>query len=314
MMVAQRKFERRGGVFYAPVDLPKVTDHPTEAKEPVYNGTIIRFLKAVLKSQGIRVTVFGAENIPTTGPAMLAMNHTGYYDFIFGEVAAHLRGKRLVRFMAKKEIFDTPVAGPLMRAMKHVSVDRSSGASSLEAAVAHLREGQLVGIFPEATISRSFELKEFKNGAVRIAAEAGTPLIPMVAWGSQRIWTKDHPRRLGRTNTPVFIRVGEPVDPSGDPEVAILRLKNAMQVLLDRVREDYNRTYGPFPAGEYWIPNALGGSAPTLIDAAEIDQQERAARVAKKEKKAAAKLDKRADAALGNARSFIDSLKERFRR
>ena len=313
-MAGQRKFEKRAGVFYVPAGLPEVPDHPTEAKEPVYNGIIIRLLKGLLKTQGIRVTVFGAENIPTTGPAMLAMNHTGYYDFIFGEVAAHLRGKRLVRFMAKKEIFDTPVAGPLMRAMKHVSVDRSSGASSREEAEAHLRDGQLVGIFPEATISRSFELKEFKNGAVRIAEGADVPLIPMVTWGSQRIWTKDHPKRLGRTNTPVFIRVGEPVGTSGTPEEAIERLRVAMQELLDRVRDDYNRAYGPFPAGAYWQPAAAGGTAPTLIDAAEIDRQERAARAAKKEKKAAAKLDKRADAALGNARTFIDSMKEKFRR
>jgi 1-acyl-sn-glycerol-3-phosphate acyltransferase len=313
-MAAQQKFERRAGVFYVPAGLPEVPDHPTEAKEPVYNGVIIRLLKGLLKAQGIRVTVFGAENIPTTGGALLAMNHTGYYDFIFGEVAAHLRGKRLVRFMAKKEIFDTPVAGPLMRAMKHVSVDRSSGAASREEAEEHLRDGQLVGIFPEATISRSFELKEFKNGAVRIAEDAGVPLIPMVTWGSQRIWTKDHPKRLGRTNTPVFIRVGEPVDTSGTPEEAIERLKEAMQELLDQVRDDYHRAYGPFPAGAYWLPAAAGGTAPTLVDAAEIDRQERAARAAKKEKKAAAKLDKRADAALGNARTFIDSVREKFRR
>ncbi|QGU05730.1 lysophospholipid acyltransferase family protein [Corynebacterium comes] len=313
-MADQRKFGKRGGMIYAPVDLAKVPDHPTEAKEPVYNGTIIRIVKAILRAQGVRITVFGAENIPTTGGAMLAINHTGYYDFIFGGIPAHLRGRRLVRFMAKKEIFDTPVAGSLMRAMKHVSVDRSSGASSREEAEAHLRDGQLVGIFPEATISRSFELKEFKNGAVRIAAEAGTPLIPMAIWGSQRIWTKDHPKRLGRTNTPVFIRVGEPVDPGGDPEEAIQRLKDAMQVLLDRVRDDYQRAYGPFPAGEYWIPAAMGGTAPTLADAAEIDSRARAAKAAKREKKAAAKLDRRADAALGNARTFIDSMKEKFRR
>lgn len=313
-MAGERTFEKRGGMIYAPVELEKVPDHPTEAKEPVYNGTIIRLVKAILRAQGIRITVFGAEHIPAEGGALLAVNHTGYYDFIFGGIPAHLRGRRLVRFMAKKEIFDAPVAGSLMRAMKHVSVDRSSGASSREEAEAHLRDGQLVGIFPEATISRSFELKEFKNGAVRIAAEVGAPLIPMVIWGSQRIWTKDHPKRLGRTKTPVFIRVGEPVDPTGDPDVAIQRLRDAMQALLEQVRDDYQRAYGPFPAGEHWMPASLGGTAPTLADAAEIDRRDRAARTAKKERKAAAKLDRRADAALGNARTFIDSVKERFRR
>ena len=68
-----------------------------------------------------------------------------------------------------------------------------------------------MGVFPEATISRSFELKEFKAGAVRMAAAAGVPLLPTVIWGSQRVWTKDHPKRLGRTRTPLRIHVGEPI-------------------------------------------------------------------------------------------------------
>jgi len=311
--MAKRPFTKRAG-FYVPRELPEVPDHPVEATERPYNGIIIPIAKALMKAQGIRLTVFGAENIPLQGPALLAVNHTGYYDFIFGGIAAHLRGRRLVRFMAKKEIFDAPVAGPLMRAMKHLPVDRSAGASSLVDAVERLRAGQLVGIFPEATISRSFELKEFKNGAARIAAEADAPLIPMVIWGSQRIWTKGHPKRLGRTRTPVFIRIGEPVDPTGNPDEAIARLKDAMQVLLDRVQDDYTRAYGPFPAGEFWIPAEDGGSAPTLIDADRIDAEAKAAKKARAEEKAAAKLDKRADAKLGNARSFIDKVKEKLRR
>ena len=312
-MAANPRFRKVRG-FHVPADLPDVPDHPVESRESPYNRIIIPIARGLMKAQGIRLTVFGAENIPADGPALLALNHTGYYDFIFGGIAAHLRGRRLVRFMSKKEIFDTPVAGPLMRAMKHLQVDRSAGASSLEEAVARLREGQLVGIFPEATISRSFELKEFKNGAARIAAAADAPLVPMVIWGSQRIWTKGHPKRLGRTNTPVFIRVGEPVDPTGGPDVAMPRLKDAMQALLDRVKDDYNRAYGPFPAGEFWIPNVDGGSAPTLDDARRIDTEARAAKAAAREAKAAAKLDKRADAILGNARTFIDRVKEKLRK
>lgn len=311
--MAKRPFTRRRG-FYVPTGLSEVPDHPVEAQETPYNRVIIRLARALMKAQGIRLTIFGAENIPLEGPALLALNHTGYYDFIFGGIPAHLRGRRLVRFMAKKEIFDAPVAGPLMRAMKHLPVDRSAGASSLAEAVARLRAGQLVGIFPEATISRSFELKEFKNGAARIAAEADAPLIPMVIWGSQRIWTKGHPRRLGRTKTPVFIRVGEPVDTSGDPDAAIQRLKDSMSVLLDRVRDDYTRAYGPFPAGEFWIPAEDGGSAPTLPDARRIDTEARAAKTARAEARVSARLDKRADATLGNARTFVDRVKERLRR
>ena len=140
--------------------------------------------------------------MPATGGAVMAVNHTGYLDFAFAGLAARPAG-RLVRFMAKEQVFRHPVSGPLMRGMHHIPVDRDAGAASYRAAVAALKAGEIVGVFPEATISRSFELKEFKSGAVRMAAAAGVPLLPTVIWGSQRIWTKGLPRRLGRTRTPV---------------------------------------------------------------------------------------------------------------
>ncbi|QGU08551.1 1-acyl-sn-glycerol-3-phosphate acyltransferase [Corynebacterium occultum] len=299
------EYTTRGGMFRVPADLPEVPDHPVESKESFYNGFMIRALKGLMRAQGIKITVFGAEHLPTEGGALLAMNHTGYYDFIFGEVPGNVRGKRLVRFMAKKEIFEMPVIGNLMRRMDHVSVDRSSGRGSLEEAVHRLEQGQIVGIFPEATISRSFEIKELKTGAARIAAQADVPLIPMVIWGGQQIWTKEHPKRLGRTNTPVYIRLGEPVDPYGDPATATERLHTALVELMDQVRGDYAAEYGPFPEGLYWMPESLGGTAPSLEEAHRIDTEDKArkkaakeAKLAAKESREAAKLNARGDAAL----------------
>lgn len=314
------EYTTRGGMFRVPADLPEVPDHPVESRERFYNGFMIRFLKGLMRAQGIRVTVFGAEHLPTEGGALLAMNHTGYYDFIFGEVPGNVRGRRLVRFMAKKEIFDMPVIGNLMRRMDHLSVDRAAGAASREEAVERLEKGQIVGIFPEATISRSFEIKELKTGAARIAAHAGVPLIPMVIWGGQRIWTKGHPKRLGRTNTPVYLRLGTPVDPGGDPAVATERLHTALVELMDQVRQDYAAEYGPFPEGEYWLPQALGGTAPTLPEAHRIDTEDKARKKAAKEAKQAtrdareaAKLNARGDAALrGEDSTTLPATARRF--
>ena len=75
--------------------------------------------------------------------------------------------------MAKRELFDHRWTGPLMRSLHHVSVDRADGLASYDEGIRLLREGEVVGIFPEATISRSFELKEFKTGATRMAAGRG---------------------------------------------------------------------------------------------------------------------------------------------
>ena len=137
---------------------------------------------------------------------------------MLGGLAAQDSG-RLVRFMAKKEVFDHPVGGPVMRSMHHIAVDRGDGAGSLDEALRYLEDGEVVGIFPEATISRSFEVKELKTGAARIAAEAGVPLVPVALWGTQRLMTKDHPRDFSRGKT-IGIRVGEPMHPTGDDPAA----------------------------------------------------------------------------------------------
>ena len=92
----------------------------------------------------------------------------------------------------------------------HRVADRADGIGSFKEAVRYLKDGELVGIFPEATISRSFEIKEIKSGAVRIAAAAGVPVIPVVLWGTQRLMTKDHPRDFSRGKT-IGIHVGEPM-------------------------------------------------------------------------------------------------------
>ncbi|GAB3947160.1 lysophospholipid acyltransferase family protein [Corynebacterium tapiri] len=273
---------RREGQFRVPQDFTAIPEHPVEAGERPYGSLIIPVLRRILRLQGIDMTVVGAEHIPAEGPALIASNHTNYYDFIFAGVPAYLRGKRLVRFMAKKEVFEVPVVGALMRAMKHVSVDRSAGKSSISDAISHLNAGELVGIFPEATISRSFELKDFKTGAVRIATEAGVPLIPLVTWGGQRVWTKGGKLAL-RPRVPVHIQVGEPVDTSGTPEEATQRLKDAMQELLVKARSAYEDEHGPFPGQEPWRPAALGGGAPTLEEANEMDRQDRERKAAKRE-------------------------------
>ncbi len=124
--------------------------------EPVYRP-IIGVALGVFKTMGWRVRAFGVENIPSSGPAVLASNHVGYLDFVFIGYGAHLRGRRLVRFMAKKEVFDHKISGPLMRGMKHVPVDRFADArQSIDISVEALGRGELIGMFPEGTISRSF--------------------------------------------------------------------------------------------------------------------------------------------------------------
>ncbi|MFH5231107.1 lysophospholipid acyltransferase family protein [Antrihabitans spumae] len=248
--------------------------------EPLYQ-TIVGIARAVFALEGLKFTVHGAENVPATGGAVVAVNHTGYLDFTYAGLPARTP-RRLIRFMAKKEVFDNKISGPIMRNLKHIEVDRTAGAESYRQAVDALRRGELVGVYPEATISRSFEIKEFKSGAARMAIEANVPIVPIVIWGAQRVWTKGHPKRLGRTNTPISIAVGEPIQPYEPAADLTAELRSTMQGLLLELQKDYDH-----PAGAYWVPARLGGSAPTLEEATALDNAEAEARMAARRAKSA---------------------------
>ena len=240
--------------------------------------SVIVTAKSLFKLLGLTFQTSGTEHIPKTGGAILAANHIGYVDFIFDGFAAQ-PSKRLVRFMAKKEAFDNSVSGPIMRSLHHIAVDRSAGEDSYKKAVDYARAGEIVGIFPEATISRSFEIKELKTGAVRMAAEAGVPLIPMVTWGTQLFKTKDHESDLRGRGKTIALYVGEPLEVIGeDPIVETEKLRAAMAALLDRAIADYPIS----PEGQWWAPARLGGTAPTPEQARKLDEEEKVARAARK--------------------------------
>jgi 1-acyl-sn-glycerol-3-phosphate acyltransferase len=239
---------------------------------------VILTAKTAFRLLGQRFQMTGTEHVPRSGGVMLAVNHIGYVDFIYGGLAANPSGRK-VRFMAKRELFDHRYTGPLMRSLHHIEVDRGDGLASYTTAVEYLRAGEAVGIFPEATISRAMELKEFKTGAVRIAAEAGVPLVPVVLWGTQRMMTKDHPRDFSRGKT-IAIRVGSPMHPTGaDPVAETAELHRVMASMLDETIRTYPDAEQP--PGSWWLPARYGGSAPTLEEAARLDVEEKRARVEK---------------------------------
>jgi 1-acyl-sn-glycerol-3-phosphate acyltransferase len=224
---------------------------------------VIGFAKLFWRYLGLKFTVTGEENIPHKGGAIIAINHIGYLDFALSGTA-FLPNKRYIRFMAKKEIFDNKLAGPLMRGMHHINVDRANGSASFVAALRALRSGELIGIFPEATISRSFEIKELKTGVVRLAMGAGVPVIPTIIWGSQRIWTKGIKRNLRRQHVPIFISIGEPMIFTKDEDVvkAEESLRTKMKEMLDRVQSAYPDEH----TGQWWAPARLGGTAPAPLN------------------------------------------------
>ncbi|MGW5387840.1 lysophospholipid acyltransferase family protein [Nocardia sp. NPDC003963] len=239
-------------------------------REPVFD-VLAGLVHTVCFAQGVRIDIRGQENVPRTGGAVLAVNHTSYLDFMEVGVVGRRSGRN-VRYMMKAEL-EHGIVGFLMKHCKAIGVDRTAGAESFGRAVESLREGELVVVYPEATISRSFELKEFKSGAARMALESGAPIIPLAIWGAHRIWTKGFPKQLGRHNFPVHIRIGEPLTAAGSVEEVTTALRGRMSELLTAAQEDY-----PMPAGRPWVPARLGGGAPTPAQAAVLEAEEYARR------------------------------------
>ncbi|GLY24861.1 lysophospholipid acyltransferase family protein [Micromonospora sp. NBRC 101691] len=232
---------------------------------------VIAAAKTMFRVLDLRITVEGAHHVPRTGGAVMAANHVSYLDFIFCGLGAQ-ESKRLVRFMAKQSVFTHKVSGPLMRGMRHISVNREAGAGSYNQAVDALRRGEVVGVFPEATVSRSFVLKQLKSGTVRMAKDAGVPVLPVALWGGQRLWTKGRPRTLTRRHVPITILIGEPLDPADYAYAGKMNaeLKSRLVALVDRAQREYpEQPSGPDDA--WWLPAHLGGTAPTPEEADILD-------------------------------------------
>ena len=158
-------------------------------------------------------TVLGAENIPATGPAILASNHLSVIDSIY----LPLMVERPVTFAAKSEYFtgtrlrDRAVSAYL-RSTHQLSTDRAGGRAAqvmLEAALSHLRTGELFGIYPEGTRSPDGRLYRGRTGVGYLALHSGAPVIPVAMVGTDKILPPGH--RVPRPG-PIEIRIGEPLD------------------------------------------------------------------------------------------------------
>jgi 1-acyl-sn-glycerol-3-phosphate acyltransferase len=245
---------------------------------PVYTF-VIGVVLTVFRLLRWKVRVAGVEHVPATGGGVVATNHIGYLDFVFAGYGVRKQGRRRLRFVAKREVFDHRISGPLMRAMGHIAVDRGGDTMrALREVSAALDGGDLVGMFPEGTISRSFVPLPGRPGAVRMAMGSGVPLIPGAVWGTQRIFTKGRKPRPAPGIT-VSVLFGPPIayTPDEDPMEVHQRLMAAIGDLVDRLQREYpDVPSGPEDA--WWQPAHLGGGAPTVEEALRRARQDSAER------------------------------------
>src|SRR5262245_60898263 len=118
--------------------------------EPVYR-VLEMTAESLAKATGTQITYRGLDNIPAVGGAVVAINHTSYVDWLPAALAVK-RGGRRMRFMIKAEMQRVKIVNFLINHTKTIPVDRTHGADAYAVAVQRLREGELVGVYPEATI------------------------------------------------------------------------------------------------------------------------------------------------------------------
>lgn len=224
--------------------------------------------RVVLAGLGHRVVVEGLHHLPRTGPVVLASTHCAYPDPLPLALAVRRAG-RWPRFLARHDVWDSPLLGAAMDAMGHVPVDRAAPAGAYLAARRLLSAGELVALFPEAGISYSYAVRPLMRGAVALARETGAPIVPTVVWGTQRtmmVGVTEHggdPPADWTRGRRFDVRFGEPVQvpPGADLTEQTRALGRLLTTQLEALqREPWHR---PRP-GELapWYPAHLGGQAP----------------------------------------------------
>lgn len=233
--------------------------------------------RTLLRALRVDVRIQGLERLPTDGPVVVASTHNSFLDFVMLEYAAAQRG-RFVRFLTRHDVWNKPAVAWAMDHMGHVPVDRAAPAAAYLHARRLLRDGEAVGLFPEAGISHSFQVRPLMPGAVALALETGAPLVPVAMWGAQRITTAGDPTTrpdLTRGRT-VDLSIGPPLALTGDVVAGTRTLGHALQDLLDPLQALRHHQPGAGVTA-LWHPAHLGGHAPTPERAAELGQLPRTA-------------------------------------
>ncbi len=246
-------------------------------------ATTVGLGRVATKAFDAQLRIDGEHHIPATGPVILAANHVSYVDFIPLAAAAELRGRE-VRFFARHDAWHQPVVRRALTAMRHIPVDRQVPAAAYLRARSLLKEGELIGNFPEAGISYSFAVRSLMRGTAALALETGAVVVPVALWGTQRIYSVGRPIN-GKPNRhdltrgrPIDVLCGAPlrVGPRDDLTEWTRGLGSVLTDLLEELQKRPH--HQPMP-GEYapWHPAHLGGHAPSPQEARAWDIVPRAA-------------------------------------
>lgn len=192
-----------------------------------------------------RIRVFGRENWPGDGGALVCSNHQGYFD----PVLVGLTCDRRLNYLAKKSLFRWPLK-PMIEALDAIPVDRGgTGLAGLKETLKRLKRGEMVLIFPEGTRTETGEVARLKPGFIAVARKAKVPLVPLAADGSFQAWPK---WQLLPTVGVVHVCIGEPISPERiaelDDEALLALLQRTLEALFDKAKRSRERAINTIAA------------------------------------------------------------------
>lgn len=155
---------------------------------------------------GIKIN--GKRKLNQKEPLIIAANHISYLD----PIALGVAYDREIHFFAKKEVFDVPILGLIVRWLKAIPVDREkTNANSIKKSIKVLKKGFVLGVFPEGTRSANGELLEFSMGMIKIALKTSTPILPVGINGTFEAYPpkSKFPKIFKRR--PIYINFGKPI-------------------------------------------------------------------------------------------------------
>lgn len=211
-----------------------------------------------------RIRVKGKENLPKSGGYVLAANHVTSLDAVAVAYMMFFKLKRAPHYLAKEGLFRTPIVGPVLLACGQIPVFRTGRANKdpMEAAYKVLRAGHCIGIFPEGSLTR--DPKQWpmraRTGAVRLALEAGVPIVPLGQWGTEQVMDTYSSKIRPKPWHKVRMIIGKPIDMSAyiDKKNSVDDLIELSDKVMDEITKLVEELRGEKAPAKRFVPSEHG--------------------------------------------------------
>lgn len=178
-----------------------------------------------------RLHFIDRDKMPKSGSFILASNHVSYYD----PLAVGTGYKGTIYYLAKRELFESFATGLAMRILKCIPVNRDgTDIGAIKKAINYLKEGAVVGIFPEGTRSPNGELQKGEHGAARLSLMSGAPIVPAAVIGTWKAKLRSWPFPKYKR---AIVKYGDPIYPDSIEGSKKEKIVKITELLMDRIKQ-----------------------------------------------------------------------------